>query len=60
MTDHDIYDRLPIVAQSCRDFGSDNRYYNVQEGVSCFACKNWNGAKCVRKKYDSVMVRLDE
>lgn len=64
MTEHDFYDQMPVVAQSCRDFRSDkrsgSRYYDVQEGVSCIVCKNWSGAKCVRKKYDSIVMRLDE
>ncbi|MDF2524776.1 MAG: hypothetical protein K0R31_2417 [Clostridiales bacterium] len=63
MTEYDNYERLPVVAQSCRDFRSDRRSgsmnYNVHEGVTCTVCKNWSGAKCVRKNYDSVITRLD-
>lgn len=57
-------DQMTAVAQSCRYFNSggmiNSRFYNAVEGISCRACKNWNGAKCVKNVFDNVLTSLDQ
>lgn len=56
------YEGNMTIAQSCNDFKSartlNSRFGTGNEGISCSACKNWNGAECVKNSYDRVASRL--
>lgn len=59
MTD---YESNMTIAQSCGSFKStgtlDSRFGAESEGISCSACKNWNGVKCLRNAYGHVASQL--
>lgn len=57
-------DQMVSVAHSCRRYnprGSGGmRSYAIEEDMSCASCKSWNGSRCVKNTYDSVLSILDQ
>jgi len=64
MSDFSSEDFVEVVAQSCRNFSSgrtaSNRYSAITEGLSCRACKNWDGSGCMINSFESELNKIGQ
>jgi len=63
MIGYDSDEHLPAVAQRCKflSIGRNpgGRMEAASEGISCNICNNWDGRKCIRNVFDTVLSNLD-
>jgi hypothetical protein len=60
---YDNEDWQPAVARSCKFLNTGRTRGKMMEaaseGISCGICKSWDGTRCNRNVFDSVLSNLD-